>query len=67
MNLTPYQQTFKTEIEQARIALKQAETVLFTLAYQCAHTYGKTLFDGARCLVCGKDGGWWCPKSPTLM
>lgn len=69
VKLTPEQQTFKELFE---MLYEKRDAINRTISYHMAahaedgHVATKGKFGiGATCVICGKDLGWWCPKSPN--
>ncbi len=54
--------TRKSRIEKIKNEIKILNDEFYDLISKCPHIFSK---DGstATCSICGKDGGWWCPKS----
>jgi len=53
---------FKKKIDKAKADFVAADERLCTLRNICPHTYIKK-YNSAVCVLCGKNGGWWCPGS----
>jgi len=59
--MTKNQKDLRTRIKKAEIILEK----LYSKHSIQGCVTQKTKYGGANCAVCGKDLGWWCPKSPN--
>ena len=58
--------SLKEQIAAADVKYREARTLVLSLRSKCKdHVYIKTSGNGARCDICGQDGGWYCPDSPN--
>jgi hypothetical protein len=62
--LKRYQIARKRAVVDTRNKIRKLHIRLATLISECNHVTVRC-GDGAKCLVCGKNFGWWCPNSPT--
>lgn len=46
-----------------RVAIAQVEALAYRLKESCPHRIGR-LRDSAKCAICDRHFGWWCPDSP---
>jgi len=66
-DLTPEQATLRAQILAAGANASEASSAFRDLMRRCAALGHVMVCEGlsARCIVCNKFGGWWCPTSPT--
>jgi len=64
--MTKEQEELKEQIRIATEALTSAHNHLEMLRQSCKqHLWKNSGWGSVNCAVCGKDGGWYCPKSPN--
>jgi hypothetical protein len=62
--VTPQERKERIQALRAQVDKLQAEIAKLKVECFCLTTI-KKVHDSAKCDVCGKNHGWWCPKSPN--
>jgi len=61
--LTKKEEKLCQDINTCREIISTTEMDLRVLLVKCHHKIIKE-YESAVCIICGKNFGWWCPKSP---